>query len=212
MEIEIVSYVNSGLGRQYPARRDFQWATDVVHMSGSKRTSQRNQLFAQPVRHYYINYQALTETEKNRLLELFNRAHAQYGTLLIKDDEDYTCTLADCSITAVADQVEFQLVKTYYNGETEEWTEDKKKIMSSGTFPPVVKVDGVTKTEGVDFTLDDTTGIVDFTLMGAPGAGAVITANYQFYYQVRFTFDTYIDKRDIPNYWQYEGIHLVEDE
>ncbi len=210
MEIEIISYVNAVHGRQFPARRDFEWSTDIVNLSGAKRTSQRNQLFEQPVRHYYINYQALTQAEKDRLLELFNRAKGQYATILIKDSEDMECSFTECSITAIAAQVNFQLVKTYYDNSSEEWTENKKKIMPSTIFPPVIKLNGTTKTETTDYTLDDATGIVTFG--SAPGAGIVMTANYKFYFQVRFTFDTYIDQRNIHDYWQYEGIHLIEDE
>lgn len=210
MEIEILNYVNTEHGRQYPARREFQWSTDVVYLSGSKKTSQRNQLLEQPVRHYYINYRALLQADKNRLLELFNRCKGQYGTLLIKDTEDMECALTECSITAIAAQVNFQLVKTYHDGTSEEWTENKKKIMAGTIFPPVVKVDGSAKTEGADYTLSDTTGVVTFG--AAPGVGKVITANYRYYIQVRFAFDTYVDQRNFPDYWQYEGIHLIEDE
>jgi len=212
MDIEIISYVNATYGRQYPAHRQFQWATDVVSKG---RTSQRNQRWSRPRRHWIINYQALKIAERNRLLEIFSRAAGQYRTFKILEsgiDGDFECALTECSITAVAAQVEFQLIKTYYDGETEEWDEDKTKIVPSTIFPPIVKVDGVAKVEDTDFTLDDETGIVDFTLMGAPGAAAVITASYQFYFQIRFADDQYDDIRNIPNHWSYNGIHLVEDQ
>lgn len=210
MNIEFLSYINAQYGRQYPAQRQFQWSTDIVSYG---RTSQRNQRFSQPVRHWLINYQALNIDERNRLLEIFQRAAGQYRTFKILEsgiDGDFECAIADCSITAIAAQVNFQLVKTYYNGQTEEWTENKIKIVPGTTFPPVVKIDGVTKTEGADYTLNDETGIVTFG--AAPGVGKVITANYRFYFEIRFTMDLYDDIRNIPDYWQYEGIHLVEDE
>jgi len=212
MNIEFITYVNATYGRQYPAKRRFQWATDV---KSKGRKSQRNQRWSQPRRHWFINYQALKIAERDRLLEIFSRAAGQYRTFKILEfgqDGDFECALTECSITAIAAQVEFQLIKTYYDGETEEWDEDKKKIVPSGIFPPVIKVDGVTKVEDTDFTLDDETGIVDFTLMGAPGAAAVITANYRYYFSIRFADDDYDDIRNIPDHWTYNGIHLLEDE
>lgn len=210
MNIEIISHVNAVHGRQYPAIRKFNWATDVVS-KGIKE--QRNQRWSRPKREWIINYQALLIDERDRLLEIHSRAHGAYRTFKLLEsgvDGDFQCALADCSITAVAAQVEFQMIKTYYTGETEEYDEDKKKIVPSAIFPPVVKVDGVAKVEDTDYTLDDETGIVDFTLMGAPGAGKIITANYQFYFEVRFDSDTYDDIRNIPDHWQAEGIKLVE--
>jgi uncharacterized protein (TIGR02217 family) len=210
MDIEIINYVNATYGRQYPAQRIFEWATDVV---ATGRISQRNQLWSQPRRHWLINWSALNIEERNRLLEVFNRAAGQYRTFKLLEsgsDGDYECSLSQCSITAIAGQVDFQLIKTYYSGETEEWAEDKKKIVPGTTFPPVIKVDGALKTEGVDYTLDDDTGIVTFG--AAPGDGKIITANYRFYFQVRFAIDQYEDNRNIPDHWNYEGLHLIEDE
>lgn len=202
MNIELISYVNATYGRQYPAKRQFQWATDIVSYG---LREQRNQRWSRPKRMWFINWQALKIAERDRLLEIFSRAAGQYRTFNILEfgeDGDFECALTECSITAVAAQVEFQLIKTYYDGETEEWDEDKKKIVPGTTFPPVVKVDDAVKVEDTDFTLDDETGIVDFTLMGAPGAGAVITANYRYYFEVRFNSDIYDDIRNIPNHWQ----------
>ena len=147
------------------------------------------------------------------MLEIFNRAAGQYRTFNLLEsgfDGDFECSLSECSITAIADQVDFQLIKTYYTGETEQWDEDKKKIVPGSTFPPVIKVDNIEKTEGVDYTLDDDTGIVTFG--AAPGVGKVITANYQFYFQARFAVDKYEDNRNIPDYYSCEGLHIVEDE
>ena len=75
----------------------------------------------------------------------------------------------------MAAQVEFQLIKEYYGSTAEAWTEDKTRIQPREVFAPVIKLDGVVKVEATDFTLDDESGIVDFTLMGAPGAGVVLT-------------------------------------
>lgn len=189
-----------------PLRKSFEWVTDLV--SYDNRKEQRNQLLEQPIRHWFLNFPMLPEANRNSLIELFNRARGRNTTFLYTDTDDYACTYTQCSITAVAAQVDFQLKKRYYVSESEYWDEDKKDIVSGAIYAPTVKVDAVTKTEGVDYTLDDTTGIVTFG--AAPGAGTVITADYQFYFRVRFNADTYMDVMPAATYFALTDMELVE--
>jgi uncharacterized protein (TIGR02217 family) len=166
-----------------------EWFTDIVDYDTGKE--QRNQIWERPKRHWVLPYNVLLTEYADKLRELSSRAKGASVVFKFEDPYDYECALTECSITAVAAQVLFPLIKSYYPNESETWDETKTRIQPGSIFPPVVKVDGATKTEGVDYTLDDDTGVVDFTLMGAPGAGAVITANYRFYYPVRFDRDAY---------------------
>lgn len=49
----------------------------------------------------------------------------------------------------------------------------------------VVKVNTVTKTEGVDYTLNDDTGLITFDGFAVPN-GHAVTATFNFYYKVHF--------------------------
>jgi len=54
--------------------------------------------------------------------------------------------------------------------------------LPTGTYPiaansQTIYVDGVAKVETTDYSINDTTGAIDFTAGGAPAAGAVITAD-----------------------------------
>jgi len=213
IDIEIIGHINAAFGRCYPAEKYERWSTDVVSVG---RTSQRNQMFSQPQRSWVINYEALDSGERDALLELFRRAHGALRTFKIADDDDYHCSVAECSITAAAGDTTTQLIKSYYPSETETWNEDRTCIRPSGVYSPSIYIDGAAKTEDTHFTLDDDTGIIDWSGGGAPNGamagGEVITADYQFYFQVRFDIDTYTDIRNVPDYWQYNGIRLVEDE
>jgi uncharacterized protein (TIGR02217 family) len=212
MEIDIKAFIDPEHSDMFPLRVDFDWSTDVV---STGRNSQRNQLFSQPVRHWFINFNALKQAGRDKLIEIFNRAAGSYRTFLLKDREDYECSLSECSVTAAGGETTTQLIKTYYPGESEAWSENKKKIVPGSTFPPVVKIDAATKTEGTDFTLDDTTGIIDWSSGSAPNgplsAGEVVTASYQFYFQVRFASDTHSDIKFHPSLWRAAGVHLVEE-
>ena len=212
INIEILSHINATFGRQYPAEKWFQWATDVVS-KGKK--SQRNQLWAEPVRHWLINYDYLDKDERNLFIELFMRSAGRFRTYLIADDDDFACSESECSITASAGDTETQLIKSYYSATAETWDEDKVRIRPSGIYAPTIWLDSVEKTEDTHFTLDDDTGIIDWTGGGSPNGamsgGEIITADYQFYFPVRFDFDVNKDIRKIPEHWYYHGIHLVED-
>lgn len=211
MNIEIISYVNAAHGRQYPARKKFRFATDIVSKGLAE---QRNQRWSRKKRQWIINWQALEITGRNKLIELFDRAKGAYDTFLILDDDDNHCLTTECSITAGASDTTTQLIKTYYPGEAETYNENRNKIQPGGIYPPSIYLDGVLKTEDTHFTLDDTTGIIDWTGGGAPngamGGGEIITADYKFYFEVRFDSDEYDDIRNIPDHWQAEGIVLIE--
>lgn len=90
------------------------------------------------------------------------------------DDEDQLLGTGDAAET------DFQIIKLYTSGgvtHTRNITRPK-----SGTV--VVAVDGSAQTEGVDYTIDYTTGIITFGT--APGSSLDVTAGYEFYVPARF--------------------------
>lgn len=90
------------------------------------------------------------------------------------DDEDVSIGTGDASDTT------FQLIKKYTDGPT---TRNRTITYPvSGTV--LIALDTVAKTEGVDYTVNHTTGVVTFT--SAPGAAVDITAGFEFDVGVRF--------------------------
>jgi uncharacterized protein (TIGR02217 family) len=90
------------------------------------------------------------------------------------DDEDEVIGTGDASET------QFQLVKRYTSGGVIRVRNIRKPV--SGTV--VVALDGAAQTEGADFTVDTTTGIVTFS--SAPGGSVVVSAGCEFDVPVRF--------------------------
>lgn len=76
----------------------------------------------------------------------------------------------------------FQLAKAYGEGEDAYVRPVTKPV--AGTVR--IAVDGTDKEEGDDFTVDLLTGIVTFAEGQAPGAGAIVTAGFEFDVPVRF--------------------------
>lgn len=79
----------------------------------------------------------------------------------------------------------FQLIKTYASGDQSYQRPICKPV--GGTVQ--IGVAGVQRTEGAEFSIDATTGLVTFVT--PPAASAVITAGYEFDVPVRFGSDSF---------------------
>lgn len=118
--------------------------------------------------------------------------HARKGSLhgfLWKDWSDYSSAADHVSTPAGDDETigtgdgvttGFQLIKTYTSGGTTTTRTIEKPVVST----TIIRVAGVSKTDGVDYTVNVTTGVVTFA--SAPAAAAAITAGFYFYVPVRF--------------------------
>ncbi len=193
---------------QAPLSKSFQWFTDIVNFD--TRKEQRNQTSAFPIRNWFVNWLWMDEPARNKLIELFQRAKGAFDYFLYRDFDDQLVTYTDWDFTLTTGDTTTQLQKTYYKGETEEWTEDKTKIQPSSKYTPTIKVDGSAKVEGADFTLDDTTGLITWT-GHTPNTGEVVTADYKFYFKVRFPSDVHNDIQHQKGYWATDELFLVED-
>lgn len=130
--------------------------------------------------------------EINELLRFFKaRQGAAYG-FRVKNQWDWSSNAEGTDAPGTQDvQIEqgdgttvaFQLIKKYTDG---------LSTVSKNIYKPVadtvrIWVNGVEKTEGVDWTVDTTTGIVTFSV--APGAGLAIHASFEFDTPARATSD-----------------------
>lgn len=133
-----------------------------------------------------------------------------------KDWADYSSDATGMGTPAADDQeigtgdaleTVFQLVKVYTSG-GESITRTITKPVD-GTV--LVAVDGVTKTEGVDYTVNYTTGQVTFGT--APPGGDAVTAGFQFEVPVRFGQDVdqiFQVSIEVFEHGSIPGIELVE--
>ena len=193
---------------QAPLRKNTTWFTDVVRYDSRKE--QRNQISEFPIRSWPINWLWIDEAARDKLIELTDRAHGMALAFLYEDYYDKLVTVTDWSYTLTTGDLTTQLQQTYYKGEDEEWTEDRTKIQPSAKYTPTIYVNAVAKTEGVDFTLDDATGLITWT-GHTPSTGEVVTADYKFYFKVRLVSDTYQDIQHQIGYWEARNLMVVED-
>jgi uncharacterized protein (TIGR02217 family) len=115
------------------------------------------------------------------------------GSLEDIDFEDQVIGVGDGALT------EFQLAKTYRSG-----AETYERVIRKPVLGTVsVGLQSTQQIEGVDFTVDPSTGLVSFA--DAPGPGATVTAGFEFDVPVRFDTDSILTSvasfkaGDIPN-------------
>ena len=209
--VEAASF--TGFGQVNPVRKSRQWRTDVVTYDGQQRQAQ--QVWDEPIRHFFVNWALLDEDGRNKVKEVFDACRGQADTVLWLDDEEYLCE--NEAIATDGSTLTYQLQCTYYSGESYAWTETKKDIVPGGIYAPVVthNVDGaqteVASSPGAnEFTLDDATGLLTWSAGNAPSAG-ILTVSFQYYFRVAFTVDEW---NSVQQYcgplYANEALHMIE--
>lgn len=163
--------------------------TDVVTLRSGYE--QRNTIWADSRRRYDAGLGLQNLKDLYLVLEFFEARRGRLHGFRWKDWADYksldpiTATSAtDVALgTGDASTTTFQLRKVYTDAGGSYTRTIKKPV--SGTVK--VAVNSAVQTEGVDFTVDTTTGIITFTT--APGSGLAVTAGFEFDVPVRFNMD-----------------------
>lgn len=147
------------------------------------------QRWASPLRTYNARYSVKSVSDIGAVLDFYMARGGVSRGFRFKDHSDFTTASDHRSSHSDTDEVigtgdgvttTFQLVKTYGDGSNTRTRTIEKPV--SGTVR--IAVAGVSKTEGVDFTVNTTTGIV--TMMSAPALSASVTAGFEFDVPVMF--------------------------
>lgn len=192
------------------------FSTDVVRFGNGKEY--RNNNWSRPLYRYDIVYRAKSRTQALEVYEFFLARQGRFEGFRVRDVWDYTSATDGKTAPANSDQAigtgdgvetDFQLIKTYTQGAASQVREIYKPVSST----VVVAVNAVAQTEGVDFTVDTTTGIISFNV--APADTLPITAGYEYDVPVRFDTDDLSNLQLIisgvaNDYASYENIPLVE--
>ena len=156
------------------------------------------------VREYKGTMFSTTKADIDQLQAFFMIARAERHTWRFSDPNDYTATDANIG-TGNASTLIFQMRKQYVFGAFTEQRTITKPV--SGTV--VVKLNGVTKTETTDYSINYSTGVITFVV--APGSGVVITASFEFDVHVRWGVNWFAVTSADVNLWDMQGLRIVED-
>jgi uncharacterized protein (TIGR02217 family) len=160
----------------------------VVLVSGHE---ERNSPWAGSRRKFNAGYGVKSVNDIEDVIAFFEARHGKLYGFRFRDPFDYkSCRIAethgpDDQLIGTGDGAEtaFQLVKTYVSGAAAYGRPIKKPVAGSA----LIAVNGVPKTEGPDFSVDETNGVV--TLSAPPPAGQSVTAGFLFDTPVRFDTD-----------------------
>jgi uncharacterized protein (TIGR02217 family) len=142
-----------------------------------------------------------TKTDMDVLQAFFRARFGKAYGFRFKDWSDYQAvgqTLGTGNGTITT----FQLAKSYVSGAYSYSREIKKPV--SGTVK--IYLNAVLQSSG--FSVDHTTGVVTFT--AAPGAGVIVSADFDFDVLVRFDTDVVAVRTDGPGIFVWDAIPIVE--
>ncbi|HEY8261619.1 MAG TPA: DUF2460 domain-containing protein [Methylosinus sp.] len=173
-------------GRGGPERR-----TDIVAL-GSNREA-RNARWAHSRRRYEAGYGVKSLAQLAEVIAFFEERRGRLHGFRWRDRADHSSSLVSVAPTpfdqslGVGDGAtgSFQLVKVY-GASFAPYTRVIAKPVAASLR---VAVGGVEKTRGVDFDLDDATGVVSFAPSSVPAFGAMVSAGFLFDVPARFDTD-----------------------
>jgi uncharacterized protein (TIGR02217 family) len=165
--------------------------TDVVVLGSGHE--ERNARWADSRRSYNAGYGVKSLDDLHAVIAFFEERRGRlYGFRWRDHADDKSCApggtispLDQVIGTGDGTRATFQLVKTYGAAHAP-WARTIGKPVTGSVR---VTVDGGEGTEGIDFTVSTTTGVVQFLPGHVPGSGDVVTAGFAFDVPVRFDTD-----------------------
>tara|TARA_R110000824_G_scaffold366730_2_gene555670 strand:- start:209448 stop:210086 length:639 start_codon:yes stop_codon:yes gene_type:complete len=165
--------------------------TEIVTLGSG--FEERNSPWAGSRRRYNAGYGLRSLDDVHELIAFFEARRGRLTGFRWKDRADWkSCApaqtpKADDQLIGTGDGTtgSFALVKTYASGGAS-WT---RKITKPVAGSLLLAVDGIAQSEGTDFTLDTTNGVVSFVGGHIPADGVEVTAGFAFDVPVRFDTD-----------------------
>jgi uncharacterized protein (TIGR02217 family) len=177
----------------------------VVLGSGAE---ERNSRWADSKRSYNAGYGVKRVDDLHAIIAFFEERRGRLHGFRWKDWSDYKSCAPGASVSPLDQQIgagdgvaaAFQLTKTY-GASFAPWTREIKKPVAGSV---AIAIDGVTES-GSHYAVNSTTGVVTFAAGHIPGAGATVSAGFEFDVAVRFDCDKLeidlglIEAGNIPN-------------
>jgi hypothetical protein len=163
--------VNSG----FIFLEDIEFNTIVTQQESGKEKTRNKWPTGKARRTFHINHRALSQSQFESLRDFF----------IARDGMKDTFYLLNPNENPVNDEI---ITSNYQQENTNTLIHFPIAANSQ-----IVYDDGVALTEGVDYSIIDTTGVITWIIK--PASGSVIKADYQFYRVVKFLNDTLSPQR-----------------
>ncbi len=175
---------------------------------------QRNSRWADSRRKYNAAIGMRSIADLHQVIDFFEQCRGRLYGFRWKDHVDFKSGIAGHPIAAT-DQViglgdgvntSFQLSKTYGQNENKYVRNITKPVAQT----VIIAVDGVAQTQGVDYLIDHTTGLLTFEQNAIPPDGLEVTAGFEFDVPVRFDVDQIEVSLDAFEAGQISDVSIVE--
>lgn len=173
-----------------------RWAAEVTVTDGGHEY--RNQPWSYPLHDYDAAYGVKEVPDLEQLQAAFNVARGMFNAFRYRDPLDWKSCARDGTpayddqvllASAAGGETTVQLIKNYVVGGV---TLPRKITRPFGIT--MLGINGTELTEGVEYSIDKTTGLADLTGGTAPhgalGASDQVTGGFQFHVPVRFASNT----------------------
>lgn len=178
------------VGISFNSQHSPTYKTEIARTRGGHRTTDAK--YTYPLHYYDISYGINTKDTYETVLDWFHAMGGSRHSFLFKDWADFKSVhtdtdiaFDDCSIgTGDGATDDWQALKVYSPNGGASQTRKIDKIVAGQAY---AGVNGVEGTEGVDWTLNDSTGV--FTFAVTPPNSQDITAGFEFYVPVAFVGD-----------------------
>jgi uncharacterized protein (TIGR02217 family) len=183
------------VGLVFGNKRTPVWSTTIHTAQSGKEL--RAAAWSYPVYDYELIYEVLRSdpaiAELQTLIGFYNARQGSFDSFLYSDPSDNSVT-GQVIGTGNGVTTAFQLLRAY-GGYVEPVT--------AVNGAPVVRVAGVVKAAGADYTVGST-GILTFT--APPASSAVITADFSFYFRCRFVEDSLEFTQTMSGIWEAASV------
>lgn len=168
-----------------------QRRTEIVTLASGHE--QRNSRWAASRRRYNAGYGIKTLDDLHEVISFFEQRRGRLFGFRFRDPMDHKSSFPGQPVspvdqriaTADGTQSQFQLTRTYGDGDGQ-WI---RRITKPVDGSLQLSVGGIVQVDGLDYTLDTTTGVVTFLPGHLPLAGEDIHAGFEFDVPVRFDTD-----------------------
>lgn len=184
--------------------------TDIVSLANG--FEERNTPWEHSRRHYDAGVGLRSLDDVDTLIAFFEARRGQLYGFRWKDWSDFKSCKPSQEPTALDQEIgrgdgrlaSFSLVKVYVSGAAEY----RRPIVKPVKGTVRIAVAGDPKLDGTDFTVNDETGMVTFTV--APDIGARVTAGFEFDVPVRFDTDRILASAANFNAGEIPSVPVVE--
>ncbi len=187
----------------------------LITTSGKRKTNKR---FVQQLTKFDIGYNVKSALDIYIIKDMFKAVNGPFGSFLARGWDDWNTTFGlmepgdESFITDLDEPLKntvtgllvgdgstttFQMIKEYKGGSAT--ANYQHNIFKPQNGSVVVSLDAAVQTEGVDFTVNYSTGVITF-ISGAPSGGAVPLYGASYYERVGFMDDELLQTLDFSNH------------